>query len=44
MKYHINFNGQIVASFINERQRDDVLKYWKERFSYAAGEIIAVND
>lgn len=44
MKFHIYWGDRLIASFENNRHRDDVLKYWQERFAYAADEITAKDD
>lgn len=44
MKYHIYWNGNLIASFANVIHRGQVLEYWHERFPYAADEIVAKDD
>ena len=44
MKYHIQWNGETIASFKTSQHRNQVLGYWHERFAYAATEIVALDD
>ncbi len=44
MKYHIYWNGELIASFANPIRRDQILEYWHNRFPYAAEQITKKDD